>query len=114
MIAMKKGIASAGGYRKYKTYTRLINSWTWQQLRHRKFVNNPICEMCAKEGRVTPTEEVHHIKPVESGRDDAEMRKLAYDYDNLQSLCKACHARVHAKEKKPMKENSKDFFAKYM
>lgn len=111
---MRKVIASAGGYKKYKIYTQLINSWTWQQLRHRKFVNNPICEMCASEGRVTPTEEVHHVKPVESGRDEAEMRRLAYDYNNLQSLCKACHARVHAKEKKPMKESCKDFFAKYM
>lgn len=82
---------------KYKIYNKLINSYTWQKLRHRKFLANPVCEMCAAEGRATPTEEVHHIIPVESGRDEAEMKRLAYDFDNLQSLCKACHAAIHAK-----------------
>lgn len=113
MIKTRKDTASAGGYNKYKIYNRLINSWKWQQLRHRKFVNNPICEMCAKEGRVTATEEIHHVKPVESGRDETEMRRLAYDYNNLQSLCKACHARVHAREQ-PTNDNNRFFFEKFL
>ena len=97
-----------GNIYKYKIYNKLINSYTWQKLRHRKFVANPVCEMCAAEGRAIPTEEVHHIVPVESGRDEAEMRRLAYDYDNLQSLCKACHAAVHAREK-PIPESARGF-----
>lgn len=97
---------------KYKIYVKLINSWHWQQLRHRKFCANPLCEICLMRGRVTPTEEVHHIKPVESGRDEGEMRRLAYDFANLQSLCKACHAEVHHPAQ-PTTAETISFFDKY-
>lgn len=109
---MKKGLRYANTH-KYKIYNKLINSYAWQKLRHRKFIANPVCELCAAEGRATPTEEVHHIIPVENGRDEAEMRRLAYDFDNLQSLCKACHAAVHAKVA-PIPEEVKGFAAEFL
>ena len=99
--------------RKYKIYNKLINSYTWQKLRHAKFLANPICERCAAEGRATPTEEVHHIVPVERGRDETEMRKLAYDFGNLQSLCKACHAAVHERVK-PIPETARSFAERFL
>lgn len=99
--------------RKYKIYNKLINSYTWQKLRHRKFLANPVCEICAAEGRVRPTEEVHHIVPVENGRDEAEMRRLAYDYNNLQSLCKACHAAIHSRAK-PIPDSATGFAARFL
>lgn len=108
---MKKKL-EFGSTHKYKIYNKLINSYTWQQLRRRKFLANPVCEMCAAEGRATPTEEVHHIKPVESGKDEAEMRRLAYSFDNLQSLCKACHAAVHSRAK-PIPESARGFAEKF-
>lgn len=98
---------------KYKIYNELINSYAWQTLRHRKFLANPVCEMCAAEGRATPTEEVHHIIPVENGRDEAEMRRLAYDFNNLQSLCKACHAAVHARVK-PVPPGAASFAERFL
>lgn len=82
--------------KKHAIYMRLINSWEWQKLRRKKFLANPICEDCLAKGRVTPTEEIHHVRPVESGRDEIEMKQLAYDYNNLVSLCKTCHAARHA------------------
>lgn len=111
MLSMRRKL-QYGSIHKYKIYNKLINSYAWQKLRHRKFLANPVCEMCAAEGRATPTEEVHHIKPVESGKDEAEMRRLAYDYSNLQSLCKACHAAVHAAAR-PIPETARDFAAKF-
>lgn len=93
---MKKSVIFAREPKKKAIYSSLLNSWKWQQLRRKKFLANPICEDCAAKGRVTPTEEVHHNRPVESGRDETEMRQLAYDYSNLVSLCKACHAARHA------------------
>lgn len=99
---------------KYKIYHSLINSYKWQLLRRKKFKANPICEDCKAAGRVTLTEEVHHIVPVESGKDEAEMRRLAYDYNNLRSLCKACHAAYHAPAEKPTDEEVKNFFKKYL
>lgn len=93
---MNKGKVFAREPKKKAIYSSLLNSWKWQQLRRKKFLANPICEDCAAKGRVTPTEEVHHHRPVESGKDEIEMRQLAYDYNNLVSLCKACHSARHA------------------
>ena len=93
---MKKGWLFARAPKKYDLYVKLVNCYRWQLLRRKKFIANPVCEDCAAKGIVTPTEEVHHIKPIESGRDEAEMTQLAYDYNNLRSLCKACHAAYHA------------------
>lgn len=101
--------------RKHAIYQRLINSWEWQKLRKKKFVANPICEDCEAKGRVTPTEEVHHNRPVESGRDETEMRQLAYDFNNLVSLCKACHAARHApKVADNHNDTTKAFAAKFL
>lgn len=100
---MIKSYLSKRASSKYATYVRLINSWRWQQLRKRKFLANPICEDCLKRGRITPTIEVHHIRPVESGRNEREMTALAYDYSNLLSLCKACHAAKHAPKQPELK-----------
>ena len=93
---MKKSVIFAREPKKKAIYSALLNSWKWQQLRRKKFLANPVCEDCAVKGRVTPTEEVHHNRPVESGKDEIEMRQLAYDFNNLVSLCKACHAARHA------------------
>ena len=110
---MRKGYLSGRAPKKYAIYNKLINSYTWQLLRRKKFLANPLCEECAAHGRVTPTEEVHHIIPVENGKDEAEMRKLAYDYNNLRSLCKACHAAAHARPVN-VGDEAKRFFEKFM
>ena len=48
---------------------------------------HPLCEMCLKEGRLTPVDEVHHIVPISQGGTHAR--------DNLMSLCRSCHTKIH-------------------
>ena len=48
---------------------------------------HPLCEMCLKEGRLTPVQEVHHILPVSKGGTHAR--------ENLMSLCQSCHTKIH-------------------
>lgn len=43
------------------------------------------------KGMVVTAKEVHHIKPFEIDYD----LSLAYDYDNLISLCVECHKKAH-------------------
>lgn len=112
MRSRKEGVF-ARAPKKYEIYKKLIVCHRWQMLRRKKFLANPICEDCLKEGRVTPTEEVHHLIPVERGRDEAEMRQLAYDYNNLRSLCRACHAKYHAPPEKEGTKAAKEFFARF-
>lgn len=64
----------------------------WSKLRARYITENPFCESCEKRGLTVPADEVDHIQPF-SGKDDP----LRLDEDNLQSLCRACHARKTAR-----------------
>ena len=63
---------------------------TWKRIRDRHIAEHPLCEVCKKQGRITPAEEVHHIKPLSQGG--------THDDSNLMSLCKECHSRITAKE----------------
>lgn len=56
----------------------------WRKLRAEKLAMSPYCERCPKQEKATS---VDHIIP-HRGREE-----LAFDMDNLQSLCKRCHAR---------------------
>lgn len=62
----------------------------WKRIRDRHIATHPLCEMCKRQGRITPAEEVHHIKPLSQGG--------THDDSNLMSLCKECHSRITARE----------------
>lgn len=76
-------------------YIKMINSNKWKLLRTRKMRSKPICEVCEANGLSTPATEVHHKMPVESVSHELGMRQLMFSYDNLQSLCHACHSEIH-------------------
>lgn len=81
----------------------IYNSREWQELRIQKLRANPLCEECAKEGIVTSAHCVHHRHPIEDSRTMQEMKHYAFMWDNLQSLCDACHARIHKEQGKGTK-----------
>ena len=70
------------GYNSHERYGR-----AWRQIRDRYITAHPLCEMCLKEGRLTPVEEVHHIVPVSCGGTN--------EFSNLMSLCQSCHTKLH-------------------
>lgn len=78
-----------------KNYQHLLNSKKWKTLRQWKLEQNPLCELCEREGKVVSAIDVHHKVPVESARTPDEMERLAFDPNNLQALCIPCHAKVH-------------------
>ena len=78
------------GYRHHNT--EFYQSTAWRKLRAIKLSEEPMCEECARAGRLTPAQMVDHIVPINKGGD-------ALDKNNLQSLCNACHARKSAKDK---------------
>ena len=56
-------------------------------------MENPLCEVCEAQGRVTLADQVHHRqKFVVNNRID---KGLAFDFDNLQSVCVDCHSKAH-------------------
>ena len=68
-----------------KTYGR-----AWKRIRDRYVRDNPLCEMCIKERRLAPVDEVHHILPVSQGG--------THERENLMSLCRSCHNKIHINE----------------
>ena len=78
--------------RKYDKYERPADinkkyGRAWKRIRDRYVKEHPLCEMCLKDGRLTPVEEVHHINPLSQGG--------THSNDNLMSLCQSCHTKIH-------------------
>lgn len=61
----------------------------WYRLRAAYVAEHPNCERCEENGRIVPTDEVHH-KVAFKGKDDP----LRLEWDNLQALCGDCHKRA--------------------
>ena len=90
-------------------YQKLLNDKRWKLLRAAVFRRtNGLCEMCLKEGFITPGVDVHHIKPVEQAKTVQEMERLAYNPANCQLLCVACHIKVHQDMRTHTKEKVKE------
>lgn len=87
--------------RNWNTETRLLrrqayNNTAWRKLRDSYLKLHPLCENCLKEGKVVPAEDVHHKRsPFQKGEINWT---LLMEPENLQSLCKECHGKEHAKE----------------
>lgn len=67
----------------------------WRKLRASKLMNSPLCEMCLEQNKVTAGVDVHHKVSFVNAVDPLWRLELAYSYDNLQTLCKACHQKIH-------------------
>lgn len=80
-----------------RSYQKIYQDSAWFRLRRRKLKNNPLCEICETNGKVVQTQEVHHIIPFDYGIDEEDKKRLAFDYDNLMSLCIECHKSEHKK-----------------
>lgn len=77
-------------YRKYERDPEIDKRYgrEWRRIRARYVAEHPLCEQCQKNGRLTPTQEVHHIQPLSKGG--------THDFSNLMALCKPCHSRISA------------------
>jgi 5-methylcytosine-specific restriction protein A len=62
--------------------------YQWRLVRDLKLNEDPLCEMCIKEGITTKASMVHHILSIETHP------HLRLAMDNLQSLCNEHHEQV--------------------
>ena len=62
----------------------------WRKVRAKKLRQNPVCENPFDiPDHIEAAREVHHKKPVR------QFPELAFDMENLTSLCIPCHHRIH-------------------
>ncbi len=74
----------------------------WQRLREMIRSKAPLCAdpygTHAREGRIIPATEMHHIVPI------AQDPSLAFTMSNIQPLCRDCHERLEPKTWKGREE----------
>lgn len=80
--------------KQYDQHNKLYDSVRWRKIRAMVLQEEPLCRLCARQGRDTKANTVDHIKP---HNDDLV---LFLSRDNLQALCASCHSGV-----KRMQEN---------
>ena len=74
--------------------TGFYRSQAWKDTRrnYKQSVGN-LCERCLKRGIIQSADVVHHIVPLTT--DNIGDINLSLNWDNLQALCRKCHADVH-------------------
>ena len=71
------------------------NTKQWRDLRAYKRREQPLCEDCLKNEKVTPVAEIHHVRPFNRGHNIQTQWQLFTDLNNLVSLCTKCHKERH-------------------
>jgi len=64
----------------------------WRKVARIKLSKDPLCEPCLSQGRTVAAALPHHIKSVE------EHPELRLVMDNLLSVCRSCHEKIHKGE----------------
>jgi 5-methylcytosine-specific restriction protein A len=66
----------------------LYTSTRWRKLRAQKLQEDPFCEVCLLEHKISPATIVHHKDEVKAGGDP-------FEWSGLQSVCASHHRRLH-------------------
>lgn len=78
-----------------KRRQKIYQSPLWKRLRDSHLMEHPLCEVCELEGKITLAEHCHHLHTFMDGRNELEQKTLAFDPNNLCSVCSQCHNRLH-------------------
>lgn len=77
----------------------LYSSKAWQHTRdaYKRSVGG-LCEVCWSKGILKPGEIVHH--KIHLTPENINDPKIALSFDNLQLVCRDCHAQIHDRRKR--------------
>lgn len=67
----------------------------WRNLRKAKLIQQPLCEKCLEAGIITEGCDIHHIVSFVDAPTILRRNEIAYDINNLMTLCKKCHQKIH-------------------
>lgn len=99
MPTIKKNKPKPSARRKQRQSLYQLKQWRelskWYRMEH------PICEVCERDGRLTPTDHIHHIlSPFDWGLCKQEIMVRLLDPENLMAVCQECHQKLHGNVKK--------------
>ena len=93
--------------------TGFYKSMAWRNTRRNyKQSVGGLCERCMKNGIIASADVVHHIVPLTE--ETVTDLNLSLNWDNLQALCRKCHAEVHKEiyDKRAKRRYTVDEFGK--
>ena len=91
--SIKKKRIKYNKYQHNKNHTRYYNAY--RDIRQEYIRRHPLDELLFIEGIIKPMEECHHLIEISSTKDEDERMFLATCIDNLISLTKQNHIKVH-------------------
>lgn len=86
-----------------KDFSRAFySSEAWNRCRdaYKKSVGG-LCEVCLANGKITPGEIIHHRTPLTP--ENIHNNHITLDWNNLECVCRECHAIRHGKAVKRYK-----------
>ena len=88
------------------------SSTAWKKARAQHREKYPVCQRCVYLGIVDKDSvkrlSVHHIRGLETAKDEVELWELLLDPDNLLTLCAPCHKRYDMMELNGQREEAED------
>lgn len=78
---------------------RIRNGSRWQHVRRAHLQRSPLCLDCKVAGCTRAAVDVDHVIPLVTLVRTNQLQ-LAYDETNLRSLCRACHSKKSARERR--------------
>ena len=83
-------------YRNTNKWRKYYGSKAWINLRRNKLMQQPLCERCLTNDKITTATQVHHVNVYGSCPTEQERWYWFLKQDNLMSLCNECHKYIHA------------------
>ena len=77
-----------------KERQKVYNTPLWKNMRLKQVQEQPLCQVCEIEGKITLAEDVHHLISF-VGKNEMEKQQLAFNPDNIVSVCRKCHNEIH-------------------
>lgn len=77
-----------------KEFQKFYKTARWKAAREHVLKRDMyLCQHCLREGKIVPGNTVHHIRELTPLT--VEVPEIAIGEENLITLCRDCHARVH-------------------
>lgn len=77
-----------------KERQKVYQTTLWKNMTKQQIQNVPLCQVCEIEGRITLAEHSHHLISF-VGKSEEEKQQLAFNPDNIVSVCAKCHNEIH-------------------
>ena len=85
---------------KSKLRRKLYSDTQYRKIRDWYYKTHPLCEMCLKENKTVPSNDIDHKVSPFGDMTIEERYHLLRDENNFIALCRECHEKIHGNVKK--------------